>query len=517
MRKIRFLAVLTSLMAGMLMAAEQVGSAPELVEADLCEILEIPSAVLGESLICPVFVPAELAASERRPALLLLPGDSAELDRLVASWSAGDLPQQDRAVLIVPRIDPDLQPERAFAVVSEVMQLVGERYRIDPARLVLWGLGTAERQAFFAARALPDKFAGIVAPSESVFANRGLLAFALLDRKNQLAAVLSDPATYRGNLANLRLLSGRGLPTRLTDIDQRGWLDICRRVADISARKSSEQCDVVFWIDRLRFAHCGIYQMLGFRNWTLPAGIEGRRVTTGDGAIELHCSTRNVEILSIAVPKDIGAIEIDGNRIECTPGSSICLQFSGRRWKRIEPPALVTSRKHPEAAGPLSDALFTPCVFVVGTLADADLMREWARATAVELGMESVRILSDEEAMAGKEVLEGYSLICFGGAERNRFVAEHFQKSLRDELDLELEGDGVALGYLRPSPFALDRYVVINEIPADAKSPAPARLDWPSDWLLYGSDKGRVLKYGSFDAEWKAEDFPDGDWDLLRP
>jgi hypothetical protein len=131
--------------------------------------------------------------------------------------------------------------------------------------------------------------------------------------------------------------------------------------------------------------------------------------------------------------------------------------------------------------------------------------------------MESVRILSDEEVMESKDVLEEYTLVCFGGAARNRFVAEHFQKSLLDELDVDLEGDGVALSYLRPSPFALDRYVVINDIPADAKSPAPARLDWPSDWLLYRADKSRAQKYGSFDAEWKAEDFPDDDWDLLRP
>lgn len=511
-----FLIACALLAGGTVIAQEETGDGAAPVGGDLCEILEVASVVAGIDIVCPVFVPEELNGEPKSAALVVLPESLAAADRLIAEWSAGNLPDQDRAVLIVPRIDPGWQKERAFAVFSEIMRLASERYGIDPNRLAVWGLGDAGRHAFFAVRALPDKFAALVQPSDSTFLNDGLLDFVAHRPSNQIAMVRSDPATYRSNLSNVQTVPSADLPKTLDTLDKEAWRNVCSRLINLFSTSQSNPAKLSFWTDRLRFSECGAFRILRLEEWMLPAGFEARIVQSGQNESRIVCSTYNISMLSLVPSEGVTAIRIDGDLIECASGRPVTLQRTGRSWHRIDAPAVVMSRKHADASGPLSDALFTPCIFVFGTLGDQDKMSEWARRTAAEMGMKDVEVLSDTEVLGRNDLLENYTLVCFGDGNENRLVAELDSTDVPGE---NARGDSkktTIRTYLRPSPYAIDRYVVVNEILNETGDIGPANLDQSTDWAVYHAESEAAVAVGSFDGDWKPQELPDNPWKPLR-
>ncbi len=478
-------------------------------QVDAIHILPISSIALGDKVECLVFVPGGLDRDGPVPALIVFPDDLERVDTLDEFWSGGDVPKSDNMIIVVPRIDPNLPEELVFSLFSEVMFAGNETYRLDQERIYLWGVGPAARHAYFAARALPEKFAAVVDFPEDIFHSGSLLDFALLDTALQLEAVRADTATYRENLRRIGMVhDDRGVGS-IAEIEPGYWGEIA---ASLLRHKSNGNVNgVSYRTDRLRFNKHSLVQIVNFQNWSLPAGVRADIQSEGE---RLVCRTENVATISIAIPEKIEKIEIDGERFSVEPSRTYTYQLR-RRWREIGPPAVVVTRKNPDCAGPLADALITPFVFVVGTQGEnEEALRAWAALTAKDIGFPKVRIVTDQEVMDDEDLQRNYTLICFGGAEN--LVAAKIATRDKPGAGVAPTSRDLVHTCLRPSPFAIDRYLVINEALGDGAMQGPARLRWYSDWSVYRSSTGAPVALGSFDGDWRPEDIPEDPWEDFR-
>ncbi len=480
------------------------------VAVDAIQVLRIPSLALGRDIDCIAFLPGDLDKSKPVPALIVLPNSAEEVALVDEQWSGGDFPRNTGMIVLVPEIDAELPQEIAFSLFSEIMFVVNETYSLDQKRIYLWGVGAGAGHAFFAARSLPEKFAAVVDFSEALFLHGGLLDFAKLALPFQIEAVRADPATYRNNLDQIGRVVDELSVGSVDSIEPGHWGRICAELlkheADVKPNGAS------YRTDRLRFNNFSIFQIINFQQWSLPAGIHAE--TSSENG-QLVCRTENVHMLSISVPDGVEKISMDGESFEVEPGRAYTFQ-QRRRWREIEPPAVIVNRKHPDCAGPLADTLFTPFVFVVGTQGENErALRSWAELSAQHLGLENIKVVTDEQVLEDEDLQRNYSLICFGGEDEN-LVAKRTRSGKKPGSGIHVNRSDLVHTYLQPSPFAIDRYLVVNEALGPVGTDGPARLRWYADWSVYRSVSGEPVALGAFDEDWGAEDSPDEPWSLFR-
>jgi len=482
------------------------------VRPDACEWHEISSTIRGAPVRCLVYVSGKLNLKKPIAALVVFPDSANQVSSTCDRWSGGRVPATASMLIIIPEIDSDLPEDSAFALFSEVMHGIKERYPIDSQRLYLWGIGDGARQAFTAARCLPDKFAAIITPHTPVCADIGLLEFASLPISLQVAAVKRDPATYRCNLQNLRVIMEPGSVKSLSDLTPALWGKVCDSLQGITKPTLNKLSKVTFRTSRLRFNKCGWGSIINFRNWNLPGAFQAYINSAQGEPSRVICTTENIAMLTMRFPEKTELLQIDGDTIRIDPGRSATIQLTGQHWERINPPAVVVTSKHPDRAGPLNDTLFTPFVFVVGTQSETSAqLSRWAQKTAASMPRKNIRILKDKDVLEDKTVTDNYTLVCFGGAEENAVTAMLSALDLPGTRILESNPEMIHT-YHRPSPFAVDRYVVVNVTGGSEAFRNPAKLQWDVDWVVYSGGDGRAVRAGSFNQDWEPQHFPLNPW-----
>lgn len=509
---LRFLVLFMALaLSGGASAETDFGDSGEVdASVDAIQVLRIPSLATGQDIDCLVFLPGDLDKSQPVPALIVFPNSAADVALVDEQWSSGEFPENAGMIVLVPEIDSKLPEEIAFSLFSEIMFVANETYSLDPTRIYLWGVGAGAAHAFFAARCLPEKFAAVVDFNEALFLHGGLLDFAKLEPQFQIEAVRSDPSTYRKNLSQIGKVANDISVESVEAIEPSHWGRICAKLLKHEANATPKGAS--YRTDRLRFNKFSAFQIINLRKWSLPAGIHSE--TSSENG-RLVCNTENVYILSISVPVGVEKIRLDEDSFEVEPGRSYTFQ-KRRRWREIDTPAVIVNRKHPDCAGPLADTLFTPFVFVVGTQGENEReLKSWAEISARHLGLENIRIVTDEDVLEDEDLQRNYSLMCFGTANEN-LIAKRIRSDKKPGSKMDANHSDMVHTYLQPSPFAIDRYLVVNEPLGPVSMEGPVRLRWYADWSVYRSVSGEPLALGNFDEDWGAEDAPEEPWSFFR-
>jgi hypothetical protein len=473
---------------------------------------QLPSAHSGDPLPCPVYLPPEVDPAIPAPILIFFPDRIERVEALREAWSQGRDLGLHSMILAAPLVASDeFCRESALANFGEIMRGLDSLYAIDPSRIFFLGLGPGSEFAHFAARCLPDKPSALCVDTPGGASDIDLLSFARADRADQFFYIRESDRTYAVNWSHLPVLR---LPP-VAEGSTVDWRALCDRLLATRPLPETGPARVHVRSDRLRFNSRAWTTILNIRRFIEIAEVDfqllpGERIAEG--------SAHNVNVLSLDLGDRADRAVIDGQSIELAAAGPTVLEHDGRTWRRIEPPAVVVTRKGPERAGPLADAMLTPHVFVYGTAEDSDLpLREWAEASALAeengwIDAAGTRrrpvVLSDREALADESLLQTVSLICFGGAADNAVSARVGGGNLPGRrAPVSGRPDSVHLA-LRPSPFAFNRYAVIAEPGGIEACHHPARIAWNADWVVYSARDAEPLRRGMFDGEWNPEEIP---------
>lgn len=480
-----------------------------------CVLHEFDSPISGEKLQFLAYIPPGMDASKPLPALVFLSSRPEGVAAFQALWSARRELGVHGRMLIMPVLEEGLPLETAFAHFAKIMHAARETYPLDADRIALWGYGQGAEQAWHITRCLPDLFAAFVRPEEPAPARINLLRFITRPTVEQTAWIKDDPRIYARNVKHIPLVCCPGTGTLLPTA--RSWNEVCTALEDLRRPDPSSRRESSFRTERLRFSRSGWVTIQRFLHGYIPAEFEVQLAPAENGKSPLlRCTTYNVQQIHFNLPYEVETLEIDGQSLTIRRSGSLTLSFDGRRWERVEPTAVVVTEKYPDRAGPLKDALLTPLLFVAGTQGDDQiLLRRWAEDTAAaweKTGQGKIRVINDQDVLDNKAFLEQHTLVSFGGPEQN-LLAQRLPDA-EDPGRRVLEGaiPTVAGLTLRPSPFALDRYVVVA-VPASAEAADhPLKLDWQADWVVYDGATDAVLDLGMFTHTWTPEAPPRFPW-----
>ncbi len=484
-----------------------------------CVLHEFEGAVTGKKLRFLAYIPPDMDMEKPLPALVFIPPSNRGVTAFLAAWRNGQEIGIHGQMLIIPMIENSLSRETAFAHFAKIMHAARERYSLDSDRISLWGYGAGARRAWHIARCLPDLFASFVRTDQPPAPDIDLLWFATLSEIEQAAVIKDDPRIYARNVEHIPHVpcprTGGLLPSA------ESWKEVCTLLEDKSRPDPSSRRKYSFRTDRLRFNRSGWITIQSFNKTYLPAEFEVDLDPSENGISPLlRINTRNVSQLHFNLPQEVQSIEIDGQSLAINRGGSLTLSHDGRQWKVTEPTAVVITQKYPDRAGPLNDVLLTPLLFVVGTGGENEgMLREWAELTAEawkENGKAAITVISDREIMDNDDMLKDFSLICFGDSNENVLVEKHSPGKIPVVQALDQMPAPATSLRLSPSPFALDRYIVVAAPLQSRAHEKPLRLDWQADWVIYDGESHEVINMGMYDQTWEPDPHPRDLWSVYR-
>ena len=265
--------------------------------------------------------------------------------------------------------------------------------------------------------------------------------------------------------------------------------------------------------------------------------VEARVQAKINASDSISVSTQNILGITLGPIADaslrkIKSITIDGQVLAMEPPADLsraklALQKVESRWALIgtaqEPTRLS---KRPGLQGPIDDAFLSPFVFVspYGSN-EPSVVDKWASSECTHAQLEWHRHFRGDALVKNADEItaedkQSKNLILFGTAASNPLIAE-----VMKSLPLEWTGDGVgraghqhpatscAIVAIYPSPFAADRYVVINSgftfreyAYLNNARQIPMLPDWAIVDITGGATTqlpGSILEAGFFDEEWK--------------
>lgn len=439
--------------------------------------------------------------------------------------------------------------------VWEAIEDVCRRYAIDRDRIVLRGMSMGASGTWHLGLKRPDRFVALgpycgyvdthrfsetpgmdfvkVGPLPAVqedglhlldsvdyAANAGMVpAIAAMGEKDPFfeAHVLMGEALRREGLALEQVLSpGTGHVQ-----DPVAHAEQLRRIG-VHARRGLDRLPprVRFVTWSLKYARCHWVELLALERHYRRAEIDARVV--GADAVEV---APPLNVARFALHRSLGSVRIAGRLVPLPdgvdPARGLVFERRGEGWRCAGArDAVRLSGKRPGVQGPIDDAFTDRFLCVRGTgrpwnpqaaaWADAALERfvfefaRWFRGDP--------RVTTDREVSARDRRTS--HLICFGDPGSNRWVAEAARRGpvrwSRREVGLggpRVDAAGHVPAWIAPSPWADDRYVVVNS----GHTFHAAELDrlnyllFPrhGDWALFRTDAAEPVRAGWFDERWQ--------------
>lgn len=438
--------------------------------------------------------------------------------------------------------------------VFEAIEAVCRNYKIDRDRIVLRGMSMGASGTWHLGLKHPDRFVAIgpycgyvdthrfsetpmknfirVGPlpphqeralhmldSVDYAANVGVVpAIGAIGDKDVFfqAHVIMGEAMKREGLQMVNLIS----PGTGHVIDPVTHAEQMRRIGEYAAKgldHAPRQLRFVTWT--LKYNRCHWLELLSLGEHYERAEF---RATVSDGDVIDVTEVRN--IMSFAIHRSVSKLRINGRDVELRPqsrGDALVFTRFRNTWHcdglRSQ---IALLGKSPGLQGPIDDAFATPFLCVrgtgtpwnsaVGAWADANLWRfayEWARYMRGDLPVKNDTEVTDEDVRTKH-------LILFGDPGSNPWIAKALPNLpltwTRDTLKLGAETHAAkdhAPMLINASPFAADRYVVINSGHTfhEAEFAAFNYLLFPrlGDWAVMRVAPGEAVRAGFFDEQWK--------------
>jgi dienelactone hydrolase len=350
-----------------------------------------------------------------------------------------------------------------------------------------------------------------------------------LDRQKQAADKMEQALRDRG--LELTHLIG---PQTAHKIHPDSKVEIETRIREIS--KTGRQAvprKIDFTTYTLRYNEHNWINIQGLqRHWT-ESRVQADIETPG----LLKVVTQNIDRLAVGPIRDsslapIRQIEIDGQTLkledsESLSSSTVSLQKRHDQWA-VSMESTVTSEptKRPGLQGPIDDAFLSPFVFVAPeNVAPETKVDRWVNAEFKHATMEWRRhfrgdVVSRSAATVSDDDKKQKNLILFGTPSSNPLIAEVMKtmplrwtsESVRVGSKEFASGAPVVIA-IYPSPFADDRYVVINSgftfreyAYLNNARQIPMLPDWAVVDVTDGATTqlpGMVLDAGFFDESWQ--------------
>jgi hypothetical protein len=297
-------------------------------------------------------------------------------------------------------------------------------------------------------------------------ANAGVVpAIACMGEKDPFfqAHVIMGEAMRREGLEMTNLIA----PNTAHAIHPETQKEQLRRIAEHAAKgRDSVPRRIRFVTWSLKYARCHWLEVQGLGEHYARAEIEAR-ILEG-GTVEV-AEPKNVTRFAVRLP-DLRRLRVGGAEIPAEGGIAVVRRDG--KWERIAGPP---EGKRPGVQGPIDDAFTGPFLCVRGTgkpwqpavqaWADASLRRfayEWRRYFRGELPVKDDMSVTEEDA-------RGRNLVLFGDPGSNGWIAKALPalplRWTRDEVELAGSTHPAAdhaPALIHPSPFAPDRYIVVN-------------------------------------------------------
>lgn len=299
-----------------------------------------------------------------------------------------------------------------------------------------------------------------------------------LDRQKQAADVMERALRTRG--IELTHLIG---PQTAHKLHPDSKAEIERRLAELARQgRNSHPREVDFTTYTLRYHRSDWVDVQGLeQHWK-----ESRAQAKIEAPGTIRVSTGNVSLLTLGPfeglsPDPRGSLVIDQQELSIPSSvdreaATITLSKHAGSWTIVDAEAFGDSlRKRPGLQGPIDDAFLSPFVFVspaevpspsaVDRWVSAEFQHatdQWRRHFRGDVNVKSASALSPEDKRTK-------NLVLFGTPASNPLIAEALQSMPIAWTSTLIRGQGKphsastsALVAIYPSPFATDRYVVIN-------------------------------------------------------
>lgn len=358
-----------------------------------------------------------------------------------------------------------------------------------------------------------------------------------LDKQKQAADLMERTLQDRG--IKLTHLIG---PQTAHKLHPDSKVEIEKRLADLAvAGRTQTPREVDFTTYTLRYHQSSWVNVEGLEEHWQESRVQAN--VDENGVVQV--STKNVSQLTLGPWTDLSgrqptSIVIDEKELPIRSNANhssatVTLKKARREWaianEEVDSPSL---RKRPGLQGPIDDAFLSPFVFVapndvqIPSLVDrwvsSEFMHatsEWRRHFRGDINAKSASEISADDQ-------QNKNLILFGTPESNPLIAEVLQSMPITWTRTTIIANGAgnagaghapeksALIAIYPSPFASDRYVVINSgftfrefAYLNNARQIPMLPDWAIVDVTDGSNSqmpGNVVEAGFFDESWKLKD-----------
>jgi len=350
-----------------------------------------------------------------------------------------------------------------------------------------------------------------------------------LDKQKQAADLMEQTLRERG--IEIPHLIG---PQTAHKLHPDAKLEIEKRLSELSqSGRNKAPREIDFTTYTLRYHQSGWVNVDRLETHWAEARVQAK-INASDS---ISVSTRNVLGLTLGPIADsslssIKSIVIDGQSLPIAPSSNLSLaklafHKADGRWSLVGNSTEHTRlSKRPGLQGPIDDAFLSPFVFVSPSeSSEPSVVDQWANSECSRAQLEWKRhFRGDSTTRTPEEITaedkDTKNLILFGTPDSNPLIAE-VMKSLplswtRESVKShqgQHPAKSCAIVAIYPSPFAANRYVVINSgftFREYAYLNNARQIAMLPDWAIIDVTSGattqlpgQIVEAGFFDEEWK--------------
>lgn len=499
------------------------------------------------------------------PLMILLHGSGGDYRNLVADHAAGQ--RFDEHPMLIANAGAFYHQEFRHLALNDVLGVledVSSKYRVDPRRVYLQGISLGGRGVLELAALMPDRFAAVSAQGVYGLQRRAMdpLTVARLDPVAGSLLARQDIRTWLPNLGStgvevvyghrdeatppvhglaaigvLKDLGyepvGRPLDTghnmTLPDYD---WADTRAWMLEHRKPAAGGVEEVRLRVANLRFNRHAWVEVLALHDYA-GVGEVHAAVVEDDERVRVRVRTTNVAAVRLDPPR--GPVFVNGDKVADGGGAvTVTIDTDGAATAAGGAATQADGpRKRPGLSGPLWDAWSSPVLYVFprtprrgdGDTANNRLYETAAASAEIDAAFGPSRLpIASADRVGNRRATHNLVIVTSGDAP-NPLLAEALEADParlgppHDWLPADLDADIAARAglrvFLRPSPWAADRYVVIVE--NNTGFPVSLhQLGWwdaglRGDWVLARSvpdeRRGRprleVLATGVYGGDWR--------------
>lgn len=478
-----------------------------------------------------VYVPESLDLSKPAPLMILLHGSGGDYRNLVADFAAGQ--RFEKHPMLIANAGAYRRTEFRHMPLYDVKAIIEDmrrKYNVDPDRIYAQGISLGGRGVLDLAARLPDTFAAISSQGsygvhhelmDPLFPMQTDPAAYRLAAKNDIRTWLPNLRTtpvemvFGWNDTSTRPVGALAIAIRL----QRLRIPVVERGFDsghnltlpdydwastrewfLKQTKERHPRRLTFRVDNLRHNRFAWLRVDALHDYSDVGHVEARLGSKGD----IRVNTRNIAQMTYLPP-------------ESDPSETHGFPDAGRVWffdpdgNETRPPDVSgpSLRKHPGQSGPMWNFYSDPVLIVYDDSGDEKqdqrlefMANRISRTDATPDARFPVKAAADvsERERGSLNLL----FVTFPGSTHSwsKRIPTPLPRAVKEARETETS----LLLALRPSPWSLDRLVLVQEIGPRAAALSPYNLGLfqeplQADWLLYGSGR-RFKAAGVYKHDW---------------